>query len=85
MADSHAERRTVVVTGAAGGLGRAFALGFGRRGYRVAVADVNLDGARETARLVEEAGAASIAIAADVTDLESTTALAAQAAEFGGA
>jgi len=84
MADSHAERRTVVVTGAAGGLGRAFALGFGRRGYRVAVADVNLDGARETARLVEEAGAASIAIAADVTDLESTTALAAQAAEFGG-
>ncbi|MDN6534655.1 MAG: hypothetical protein L0K63_10375, partial [Yaniella sp.] len=27
---------TVVITGAAGGLGRAFALGFARRGYPVA-------------------------------------------------
>ena len=49
--------RTVLVTGAAGGLGRAFALGFARRGYRVAVADVDLAGAEETARLVNDTGA----------------------------
>jgi len=75
--------RTVLVTGAAGGLGRAFALGFASRGYRVAVADVNLDGAEETARLVREAGAAAAAFRADVTDVASTEELAERCAEFG--
>ena len=44
-----ASGRTVLITGAAGGLGRAFALGFAGRGYRVAVADINLEGAEQTA------------------------------------
>jgi NAD(P)-dependent dehydrogenase (short-subunit alcohol dehydrogenase family) len=82
MADS--APRTILITGAAGGLGRAFALGFAGRGYRVVVADVNLDGADETAQLVREAGADALAIRADVTSLESTEHLAASAAEFGG-
>jgi NAD(P)-dependent dehydrogenase (short-subunit alcohol dehydrogenase family) len=82
MADS--APRTILITGAAGGLGRAFALGFAGRGYRVVVADVNLDGADETARLVREAGADALAIRADVTSVESTEQLAASAAEFGG-
>ena len=47
---------TVVVTGGAGGLGRAFALGFAGRGHDVVVADVNAEGAAETARLVEAEG-----------------------------
>jgi NAD(P)-dependent dehydrogenase (short-subunit alcohol dehydrogenase family) len=75
--------RTVLITGAAGGLGRAFALGFAGRGYRVAAADVNLAGAQETARLVRDAGAESAAFEADVTSPESTQALAAGCAEFG--
>ena len=75
--------RTVLITGAAGGLGRAFALGFAGRGYRVAVADINLEGAEQTAKLVREAGARAAAFAADVTDLDSTEQLAASCAEFG--
>lgn len=75
--------RTILITGAAGGLGRAFALGFAGRGYRVAVADVNLEGAEETARLVREAGADASAFRADVTDVTSTEQLAKDVAEFG--
>lgn len=76
--------RTALITGAAGGLGRAFALGFGARGYRVVAADVNLAGAQETAELVRAAGSDAVAVAADVTSLSSTQALAEKAAAFGG-
>lgn len=76
--------RTVVVTGAAGGLGRAFAEGFADRGDDVVVADLNLAGAEETAALLEAKGARALAMQVDVTDVASTEALAAQAAEFGG-
>jgi len=82
-ADPGTAQRTVLITGAAGGLGRAFALGFAGRGYRVAVADVNLEGAEETAKLIREAGADAAAYRADVTDPASTESLAAQVAEFG--
>lgn len=70
--------KRVVVTGAAGGLGRAFAEAFAREGARVVVADINLTGAEETARAI---GAAAIAAQVDVTSQASTTALAALAAE----
>lgn len=76
--------RTVVVTGAAGGLGRAFAEGFADRGDDVVVADLNLAGAEETAALLEDKGVRALAVQVDVTDVASTEALAAQAAEFGG-
>ena len=76
--------RTVVVTGAAGGLGRAFAEGFADRGDNVVVADLNLAGAEETAALLEDKGVRALAVQVDVTDVASTEALAAQAAEFGG-
>ncbi|UNK45496.1 SDR family NAD(P)-dependent oxidoreductase [Arthrobacter sulfonylureivorans] len=75
--------RTVLITGAAGGLGRAFALGFASRGYRVAAADTNLAGAEKTAALVREAGADAEAFEADVTDVASTEALAQGCADFG--
>lgn len=75
--------RTVLVTGAAGGLGRAFALGFAARGYRVAVADLNAEGAAETAGLVREAGAQAWSGLLDVTSEESTAEVAAAVAGFG--
>lgn len=78
------QSRTVVVTGAAGGLGRAFAEGFADRGDDVVVADLNLAGAEETAALLEAKGVRALAVQADVTDVDSTEALAARAAEFGG-
>lgn len=75
--------RTVLITGAAGGLGRAFAVGFAARGYRVAVADINAEGVAETARLVVGTGAAAWHGTVDVTSVESTDTMAAEAAEFG--
>lgn len=68
--------KRVVVTGAAGGLGRAFAAAFAREGARVLAADINLEGAKETAALTGGIGAA-----VDVTSQSSTAALAALAAE----
>lgn len=76
--------RTVLITGAAGGLGRAFALGFARRGDDVVVADVNIEGAAETARLVEAEGRRARALTVDVTSPASTEDMARDAADFGG-
>jgi len=75
---------TVLITGAAGGLGRAFALGFAARGYAIAAADIDTAGTQETVRLVRQAGAEAAAFTVDVTDTASTDALAKDAAEFAG-
>ncbi|MBG6059169.1 NAD(P)-dependent dehydrogenase (short-subunit alcohol dehydrogenase family) [Cryobacterium sp. MP_M5] len=74
--------RTVLITGAAGGLGRAFALGFAAQGDRVVVADVNLDGCRETVSLIEAVGGTALAVGVDVTALDSATAMAEEAARW---
>lgn len=50
--------RVVVVTGAAGGLGRALAQGYAREGGRLVLVDVNATGLAETKRLIEAAGGA---------------------------
>lgn len=75
---------TVLITGAAGGLGRAFALGFAARGYAIAAADIDAAGTQETVRRVRQAGAEAAAFTVDVTDTASTDALAKDAAEFAG-
>src|SRR3546814_7148945 len=60
--------RVAVVTGAASGIGRAIALAYGREGAGVAVADLNLAGAKSVAAEIEAAGGRAIAVAMDVTD-----------------
>ena len=78
------EPRSVVVTGAAGGLGRAFALGFARQGDRVVVADIDHTGAEQTAKLIRDGGGSAAVVSVDVTDPESTQRLALAAdAAFG--
>lgn len=74
--------RTVLITGAAGGLGRAFALGFAAQGDRVVVADLNVDGCRETVALIEAAGGTALAVGVNVTALDSAQAMALTAASF---
>lgn len=60
--------RTILITGASRGIGRATAQLCGARGWRVGVNYAgNRDAARETVRLVEEAGGEAITIAADVS------------------
>lgn len=73
---------TVLITGAAGGLGRAFALGFAERGYQVAAADIDLAGTEQTVQLVREAGGTAAAFQVNVTDPQSTEKMASGAAEF---
>lgn len=62
--------KTALVTGAAGGIGRATALTLAARGAAVVVADLSADGSRETARLISEAGGRSLSVACDVTEGE---------------
>ena len=60
--------KSTLVTGAAGGMGRAAALLFAREGARVAVADVKEAQAVETVELIKAEGGEAIAIVADMTD-----------------
>jgi gluconate 5-dehydrogenase len=63
-----------VVTGAASGLGKAIALGYASFGAEVACLDIDLEGARETAKKITEMGRESTAIGVDVRDWESVRA-----------
>lgn len=64
--------RIALVTGAATGLGRVYALRLADEGAHVCAADVNGPGAEETAGLVEEKGRKGFAVAMDVTSEEET-------------
>ncbi len=59
--------KTVIITGAASGIGRATAQIFARERASVVCADIDLDGARRTAAEVEARGARALALATDVT------------------
>lgn len=72
------------ITGAGGGLGRAFAMAFAANGWAVSCADINLANAQETADLILQAGGEAHAVAMDVSRRESTdAAIAAAIAKFG--
>src|SRR5262245_22617821 len=73
------ERPRTVITGAGSGLGRAFSLEIARRGGRVLVADINEEGARETVRLVAEAGGAATFVSCDVAKSPEVLALVGEA------
>ena len=76
------EHKSALITGAARGIGRAFAEGYVREGATVAIADVNVERAEATAR---EIGSAAYAIRMDVTDQASIeAAIAAVEARRGG-
>ncbi len=76
--------KAVLVTGGARGIGRGIAEALAEAGADVAVGDLELDGARETARLVEAAGRRALALALDVTQTASLeAAAAATTAAFG--
>lgn len=61
------EGKTALVTGAAGGIGRATALSMAREGARVVVADMNEAGIRETVAMINAAGGQAVSAKADVT------------------
>lgn len=64
------ENATAVVTGGASGLGRAFCERLGYAKARVLVADINREGADQTARLVQAAGGHARVEVVDVREAE---------------
>ncbi len=66
--------KVAFVSGATSGIGRAAALAFAREGAGVVAADINLEGVRETVRLIEQAGGQALAVSCDVTRGEDITA-----------
>ena len=76
--------RTVVVTGAAHGLGRAISLAFTERGANVWACDLLGDEVRETERLCGRAGGACTARTVDVTERRAVDAFVAEAARASG-
>ena len=76
------DQRSIIVTGAATGIGQAFALGCAAQGASVVVADI--DPADETMAAIEAAGGRALYVRADVSDEASTQDMARQAlAKFG--
>jgi len=77
--------RTVWITGAASGLGRATAQLFAAEGARVFAVDVNGDGVAETVAAIREAGGTADGAACDVADAAAVGAAIERAvARFGG-
>jgi NAD(P)-dependent dehydrogenase (short-subunit alcohol dehydrogenase family) len=59
--------RTALVTGGGNGIGRATAVAMAREGAQLAVADYELEAARETVGLINAAGGQAVACGGDVT------------------
>lgn len=77
--------KSVIVTGASRGIGKAIALAFGREGASVVVDDVGSDGAQRVADEIRRSSARAIAVQADVTQPDQVQALVNRACEeFGG-
>lgn len=58
---------SVLITGAAAGIGRATALCFAAEGARVIVSDIDIDGGAQTVTLIEKMGGKAIFVPADVS------------------
>jgi NAD(P)-dependent dehydrogenase (short-subunit alcohol dehydrogenase family) len=76
--------KTVVVTGASSGLGRATALELSRRGARVVLAARRVDALEQAAEGCRRLGADALPVATDVTDPNAVNRLAERALEWGG-
>ncbi|MFH1150680.1 MAG: SDR family NAD(P)-dependent oxidoreductase [Actinomycetota bacterium] len=69
--------KTVVITGAGSGIGRAMALTWADRGCTVGVSDYNAEGAARTVELIESAGGSADSFCCDVRSEEDLEAMAA--------
>lgn len=77
--------KTAIITGAGSGIGRATAVALAAAGANIVIADVNEEGAAETAALIDKAGGKAATVRVDVrerTDLDAMVAFAEE--KFGG-
>ncbi len=85
MAKYELTGKTVVMTGASGGIGSEAAAAFGRRGARLVLSGRNREALMRAAEKARAAGAEAHVVAADVTRREEVEALAQKALELTGA
>jgi NAD(P)-dependent dehydrogenase (short-subunit alcohol dehydrogenase family) len=79
------EGKVALITGAGSGIGRATSLLFAEKGAKLVLADVDVGGNEETARLVAERGGEALSVRCDVTDSAQVRALVAAGVERFGA
>lgn len=72
------EGKTILVTGAGGGIGRATSVECSKMGARLVLTDINQNTLDETLSLLEEPSRGHVAIASDLTDYEAMNALVGQ-------
>ena len=60
--------KLLVITGGGSGIGRETALAFARCGAKVVLSDINVDAAKQTAAMIDEAGGTAYAYQVDVAD-----------------
>ncbi|MCP3935111.1 MAG: SDR family oxidoreductase [Actinomycetia bacterium] len=63
--------RVALVTGGAGGIGREVCVALAADDRRVAVADINTEGAEETAEMIRAQGGEALVVTMDITDSDS--------------
>lgn len=69
------ENKVALITGGGSGIGRAAALAFAREGAKLLLADINVEGAAETVKMIEEAGGTASSIKTDVTQASDVKAM----------
>ena len=67
MSDKRLNEKVAIVTGGAQGIGQGICLRLAEEGARVAIFDVNLDEANETAKEIDASGGKALALEVDVT------------------
>ncbi|WP_085709897.1 MULTISPECIES: SDR family oxidoreductase [unclassified Pseudomonas] len=79
------KNRVVIITGAGGGLGRAYALAFAAEGAKVLVNDINREAALAVVDAIESQGGRAVANSNDITRYDDAALIVRQAIEtFGG-
>jgi 3-oxoacyl-[acyl-carrier protein] reductase len=79
------DNKTAIVTGAARGIGKEIAIGLAKQGINVVVSDVMKDEAEKTSKEISALGVKSIAIIADVSNIDDATRLIKETVEQFGA